>query len=177
MAKPFFFFLVILLSISAQAFCQSGNTTGQSMPGSVFSCPIKPAKPKGDSTTAIRAKHHEFRGNAVVAQLGYIDTSRATIKEFFDNLEIGLTVVPNNYTISYEVLSFSFGIQPKGKDYMGPVFVKGNKVSNSRPDAPHFGYFEYMRTNDIVFFENIIARRKGADHDVKMPPIMIKIVD
>ncbi len=80
---------------------------------------------RGDSARAKNSKHHDYTGNELIAQLGYIDTFVTTDQEFRDNLEIGLRVLPGS---DYEVVSFLVSFQ--SCNYMGPYQGIGNKISS-----------------------------------------------
>ena len=171
-----FLLLFLLLIFSAPAFGQT-DSSGASTPKGVkhsehamFGCDyFYDTLPRGHAADAILAKHHEYKGPVVVAQLGYIDTNCATLKEIWDNMELGLVVLPSE---RYEIVSFGIASQPKGRDYQGPYSCKGNKVPiNALKQLRTYGF----RPGDYLFFSQIRVKRNGSDITYPVSDIKIKI--
>jgi len=162
----FYIVLLVCLSINGWAQVDSGIANSHSIPD------IRNIK--GDSARAIKSKHHEYNGNELIAQLGYIDTIVAIDQEFRDNLEVGLRTLPSS---DYEIVSFEFGYDLQGGcDYQGPYSICGNKIPNEI--MRYLGGDKYrFRSGDKFYIDDIRVRRKGAGNTHSVKPIYIKIID
>jgi len=152
--------LVCLLFIVVCGNCQ----TTYSVAGSEMYIPTS-----ADTIAAKRAAHRDYQGNELIARLGFIDTTAATLRELQDNLKIGLIARPGNY---YEIESFSVSCLPKGKDFQGPYKIIGSKVPRWILNDFH------LRSGDKIFFDEIRARRTGSEPTLPIRKgILIKIVE
>lgn len=156
--------IILLIALAPLGF----TTNGQERAGK-FTCGIVPHK-YGDSTQAIRARHHtEDTVTQLRVQLGYIDSDSATVKEVNDNLEVGLRVVrfPN-----YKVVSYRMGFLPKGGDYRPPwEVIKGNKISQKQIDNMHI----WVRPGDLLGFSDIVVNKDGATYPLKMKNVDVRV--
>ena len=170
MIKEAIYLFLVMFSFSFGAMGQLDTIPEKRTDSMIFVCRIGTHNLEGDSTQAIHSRHHDYTGSELKAFLGYIDTTVATAKEFRDNLAMGLVARPGNL---YQIESFSFSIYSKWRDIRGPFFEQGNRI----PYSSRYYDIWSLNLGDRIFFDNIRARRKGADHTVPLKDgIVIKIV-
>jgi hypothetical protein len=123
----------------------------------------------GSTARARRSSHHTDKDLRVSrAHLGYIDVDHASLQEFMDNLEVGLTATgsPNLKLVSYKIL-----IQPKLQDIRESDKIMGDKIPRRIFDQLHMAD---LKSGDVVTFENIFIEQD--DHAVRrMADVRIKI--
>lgn len=123
----------------------------------------------GSAARARKSSHHTDKDLRVSrAHLGYIDVDHATMQEFMDNLEVGLTATgsPNLKLVSYKIL-----IQPKLQDIRESDKIMGNKIPRKIFEQLHMAD---LKSGDVVTFEDIYIEQD--DHSVRrMGDVRIKI--
>ena len=123
----------------------------------------------GNAERARNSSHHTDKDlRSPKAHLGYIDVDHATLPEFMDNLEVGLTAVgnPNLKLVSYRIV-----IMPKLQDIRESEKIMGSKIPRTVFDKLHMAD---LKSGDIVSFEDIFIEQN--DRAVrKMGNVQIKI--
>lgn len=123
----------------------------------------------GSAARARRSSHRTDKDLRVSrAHLGYIDVDHASLQEFMDNLEVGLTATgsPNLKLVSYRIL-----IQPKLQDIRESNKIMGDKIPRKIFEQLHMAD---LKSGDVVTFEDIMIEQD--DHSVRrMADVRIKI--
>jgi len=153
------YFAVLIFSLLAMtAWGQQG-----AIPDTVLRCNFGiPPMPHGDRARAVAARHGAYTGNTFIAQLGYIDSVRATIQEIWDNFEVGLTVLPS---AGYKIVSYNIGFMPKGRDFEGPYDVAGDTISFSTLDRLRV---QWIKPGDQICFDNIRIQKEGSNYTLPL---------
>ncbi len=108
----------------------------------------------GSVARAQKSSHHTDKDLRVSrAHLGYIDVDHASLQEFMDNLEVGLTATgsPNLKLVSYRIL-----IQPKLQDIRESEKIMGSKIPRRIFEQLHMAD---LKSGDVVTFEDIMIEQ------------------
>ena len=156
--------LLNALLLPASAKLASGQENGKSswlMCPPIFDHTHDTDRRGGDPVNAINARHHPYSGNVLKVQLGYIDTTVATLKEILDNSWIGLVVVPES---TYEVASFRLDVGPPDRDTKA-VIVVGSKLTSVQP---------YYLLNCNIDYANLLLKECKPGYSMYFTDIRIK---
>ena len=132
----------------------------------VTKCLNAPDYNTGDSSLAILSSHNK-KYTSIVAQLGYIDTSSATVEEVYHNLKLGFMVFPLG---NYEVCSFCLSLINKKTDPIGPMCYNGNKIPKNL-----YWFYGSIYPSTLLEFTNIRMRKKGTENTMPLPNFWIKV--